>query len=92
MNRRQGAVHTQSVAQLFQRHVGGLLYQFLKFAVMVGRDFGFTVRVVVARGDIPRGMSQLEQFFDHPERNHEPIGDFLTCVLARIVGGQDSFS
>jgi len=85
-----GAIQLAGPAEFFQRQIRFMAEQ-LAQGLAVDRDkLGPASAAVIPTGNLAGMPPLLEQFFNHPQRNPEPLGDFLAGAFVLIIGSQDA--
>ncbi|MEX1110792.1 MAG: hypothetical protein WEB31_03220 [Chthoniobacterales bacterium] len=88
MNRLDGAIEAESVAQLRKGAVWFLPEKRPEFAAVTGKYLRFAAAEVVARCDVTRALPLLDELLDHAERNLEAAGDLVARGIATVKCGE----
>jgi len=81
----RGAIQANRTTEFFQSHVGLLAQEGADLTLMALEDARLAPGVVMARGDVTRAATLLDEFFDHAERNLEAPRDRFTAGVLVVV-------
>ena len=88
MDRHKRAAQAEPVAKLRQRHVRAFPDGGRHVPPVRLRDGRLPPRPVVEVSDLAGGLSLPQQFLHHSQRDAEPLGYGIPCVLALIAARQ----
>jgi hypothetical protein len=89
MNGREAAIQLGGPAQFFQRQIGFAAEQFTQLLAAVSHDSWPASAAVILTGNVASLPALLQEFFNHPQRNPEVLGDFLAGAFVLVIGSQN---
>ena len=92
MNRLQGTLQTQGLAQLPQGQVVLLGEQRADLTTVGGQDHGFASGQPMARSNVTCAATLLEELLDHPHRDAETMGNLSPGAFIVVVGIEDALA